>query len=138
MPEHFHILITAKSGTDVMQFLRGFRRSVSGKVRWLIEGGESGFEGILNKYGINPCSFYFKTAGKSEFRFWKETPRVFPMNFWPDIQEKLNYIHYNPVRRGLVAVPEDWPHSSVRSHFFDEETRIKVGILPQDVASHPS
>jgi putative transposase len=26
--------------------------------------------------------------------------------------EKLRYIHRNPVRRGLIAKPEDWPWSS--------------------------
>jgi putative transposase len=24
----------------------------------------------------------------------------------------MDYIHYNPVKHGLVAKPEDWPHSS--------------------------
>jgi len=27
---------------------------------------------------------------------------------------KLNYIHYNPVKIGLVENPEDWPYSSYR------------------------
>ncbi len=30
--------------------------------------------------------------------------------------EKLRYIHRNPVRRGLVAQPEDWPWSSFRHY----------------------
>ena len=25
-------------------------------------------------------------------------------------QEKWDYVRYNPVRRGLVAQPEDWPY----------------------------
>ena len=28
--------------------------------------------------------------------------------------EKLHYMHHNPVKRGLVARAEDWPHSSAR------------------------
>jgi putative transposase len=27
-------------------------------------------------------------------------------------QEKLNYMHNNPVKRGLVSAPGDWPWSS--------------------------
>lgn len=46
------------------------------------------------------------------------------MNFWQmrfwdhiirdevDLQRHLDYIHYNPVKHGWVAKPEDWPHSS--------------------------
>jgi hypothetical protein len=30
--------------------------------------------------------------------------------------EKLRYIHRNPVRRGLVAKPEDWKGSSYRHY----------------------
>ena len=30
--------------------------------------------------------------------------------------EKLRYIHRNPVKRGLVASPEDWPWSSFRQY----------------------
>ena len=30
--------------------------------------------------------------------------------------EKLRYIHRNPVRRGLVAKPEDWKWSSFRHY----------------------
>jgi hypothetical protein len=28
--------------------------------------------------------------------------------------EKLNYMHFNPVKRGLVEKPEDWTWSSCR------------------------
>lgn len=30
------------------------------------------------------------------------------------LQQMIEYIHLNPVRRGLVARPEDWPWSSAR------------------------
>ena len=29
-----------------------------------------------------------------------------------DFQVRLDYIHYNPVKHGLVACPADWPHST--------------------------
>ena len=29
-----------------------------------------------------------------------------------DVHEKIGYIHDNPVWRGLVRNPEDWPYSS--------------------------
>jgi REP element-mobilizing transposase RayT len=133
MPEHFHILITAHSGVRISKFLHGFRRSISGKIRRLIESEANRWHNIFIQNGVETNAFYVKTAGKSEFRFWKEKPHVFAMNFWPDIEEKLNYIHNNPVRRGLVGAPEDWPHSSIRNHMFDDTTRIAIGIRPQDV-----
>jgi len=50
----------------------------------------------------------------------RSTPRPFWQRRYYDFNvfsrdkhiEKLKYIHRNPVRRGLVAKPEDWPWSS--------------------------
>ena len=40
---------------------------------------------------------------------------LLPLNVWSEEKrfEKLRYMHRNPVRRGLVAKPEDWPWSSI-------------------------
>jgi putative transposase len=47
-----------------------------------------------------------------------------PMKFWQkrfydhiirdetDLHHHFDYIHFNPVKHGLVTKPEDWPHSS--------------------------
>jgi putative transposase len=42
--------------------------------------------------------------------------------------EKLQYIHANPVKRGLVEKPEDWVWSSYRYYQTGEQGRVKVGI----------
>jgi putative transposase len=47
-------------------------------------------------------------------RFWKERPRVLPVYSEAVLWTKIDYLHANPVRAGLVAGPEDWPHSSFR------------------------
>jgi putative transposase len=40
--------------------------------------------------------------------------------------EKLNYMHYNPVARGLVAEPEDWPWSSFRHYATGEIGTVEI------------
>ncbi len=40
--------------------------------------------------------------------------------------EKIKYMHRNPVTRGLVANPEDWPHSSYRHYLLNEPTKIQI------------
>jgi putative transposase len=51
-------------------------------------------------------------AAKGEQAVWQR-------RFWEhlirdekDFAAHLDYIHYNPVRHGLVAAPRDWPHST--------------------------
>ncbi len=49
-------------------------------------------------------------------QFWQ--PRYYDFNVFTARKrlEKLRYMHRNPVTRGLVAQPEDWPYSSHRHY----------------------
>ena len=47
-----------------------------------------------------------------------------------ELPEKINYIHLNPVRRGLVAKPEQWRWSSASWY-----TPQRTGLVPIDPIS---
>ena len=55
--------------------------------------------------------------GQASYRFWQRGGG-YDRNLWSpeEIHEKIHYIHANPVRRGLVVRPEDWPWSSVHDY----------------------
>jgi len=102
MPEHFHLLMSEPAkGTpsSVMQVLkqrvaqklrrRPRRRTHSGQLRLWQESPPAGPRAFWQR------RFY-------DFNVWSKRKRI----------EKLNYMHKNPVKRGLVACPEDWPWSS--------------------------
>jgi len=40
--------------------------------------------------------------------------------------EKLQYMHMNPVARGLVSTREDWPHSSYRHYSLNESSPVQI------------
>ena len=42
--------------------------------------------------------------------------------------EKLRYIHRNPVKRGLVASPEQWAWSSFRAYAYGERGPVRVNF----------
>ena len=48
--------------------------------------------------------------------FWQA--RYYDFNVWSEHKriEKLNYMHLNPVKRGLVSRPQDWAWSSFRHY----------------------
>ena len=48
--------------------------------------------------------------------FWQAHYYDFNISTHEKFVEKLRYIHRNPVRRGLVAKPEDWKWSSFRHY----------------------
>ncbi|HZD50226.1 MAG TPA: transposase [Silvibacterium sp.] len=43
--------------------------------------------------------------------------------------EKLKYMHRNPVTRGLVERPEDWPWSTYRHYFLNEAAPVRITPL---------
>ncbi len=59
--------------------------------------------------------------GPAEHGFWQ--PRFYDFNVWTHQKrnEKLNYMHMNPVKGGLVTHPSLWAWSSYRSFHPDAE-----------------
>lgn len=55
--------------------------------------------------------------GNAVYKVWKERFRCVALDKEEAVEVKLNYMHYNPVERGLVAAPEEWIWSSY-SHYY--------------------
>jgi putative transposase len=64
-----------------------------------------------------------------EDRFWQA--RYYDFNVFTDDKrvEKLEYMHWNPVRRGLVEKPEEWRWSSYRHYQNDESGRVEIASV---------
>jgi REP element-mobilizing transposase RayT len=66
-------------------------------------------------------------AGKDrERRFWQATQHpvgITSHGFW---KQKMDYIHQNPCRKGLVVRPEDWRFSSARFWLTKEANNVQL------------
>jgi putative transposase len=58
-------------------------------------------------------------AAISQARVKRHERGIWQKRFWEhrirsqtDLARHVNYIHYNPVKHGLVRCPHAWPHSS--------------------------
>jgi putative transposase len=96
MPEHVHLLVNEPEGRPLSTVIQSLKQTVA---RML------GFE--------DP---HFWQRRYYDFNVWSERKRV----------EKLRYIHRNPVKRGLVEKPEDWPWSSFRHYLYGEEGIVEI------------
>ena len=65
-------------------------------------------------------------ALRAEEPFWQA--RYYDFNVWSERKfvEKLRYLHRNPVTRGLVAKPENWPWSSFRHYATGEVGTVEI------------
>jgi hypothetical protein len=59
-------------------------------------------------------------------RIWQR--RFYDFNVWTERKriEKLRYMHRNPVKRGLVAEPDQWTWSSFLAYLYGEPGPVRV------------
>jgi len=55
-------------------------------------------------------------SNNSDFQFWQQHSHPIELNTAAVIEQKLEYIHLNPVDAGFVDVPECWTYSSARDY----------------------
>jgi putative transposase len=73
---------------------------------------------------------FYKHAGKDRARrFWQPTQHpvgIVSNEFW---KQKMDYLHDNPCRKGLVFRPEDWRFSSARYWVTREENDVQLSAV---------
>ena len=126
MPEHFHLLIKpepAESTSRLMQELK--KRTAQRIVSVLTENqGHSWCRKMLTDLRLPPT-----VHTDSRYRVWQR--RFYPYGVYSEKKrlEKLNYMHNNPVKRGLVRSPEEWPWSSFRFYHLNDSSLLSMDKL---------
>ena len=92
MPEHLHIIIDPDEGSPA-DIIKRIKLSFA-------------------YYYRNKHNLYRGQVWQS--RFWDHIIRD-----REDMNRHIDYIHYNPVRHGLVKSPFDWPESLIHRYFED-------------------
>lgn len=81
---------------------------------------KSHFTRSLIKRGI-----HLNKNNRGEYDLWQRRYWEHVIRDDKDYENHVNYIHYNPVKHGLVRKVRDWPYSSF--HRF-----VRLNILPVD------
>jgi len=111
MPEHVHLLLSEPKKRDLSIVIQVLKQRVSRRLRRRIRA----------RTFARQLRLWHDTSSSSYRNFWQR--RFYDFNVWSRKKrtEKLNYMHMNPVKRGLVADPKLWPWSSYRFYQYREE-----------------
>jgi len=111
MSNHIHLLANSENG-DLSGFIRDFKRFTSQKFFEImdsdIESRRDWMKMVVEyhgRYKINQTRQIWTHENHAEL--------IYGQNF---LEQKLAYIHENPVRAGIVAKPEDYLYSSARNY----------------------
>jgi putative transposase len=114
MTNHVHIIIAKADTFSMSEIMRDFKKYTSNK--------------ILTEIELNPQEsrkrwmlWLFKSAGEknprnTNFQFWQQDnhpEELFSNKF---MNQKLDYIHLNPVRAGIVEEPHHYLYSNARDY----------------------
>lgn len=108
MPEHLHAVI--RMAADDADYAKLWRTVKSNFTQRLLQHGLPLQRNARGEYDL------------WQRRFWEHTIRDDR-----DLQAHVDYIHFNPVKHGLVKYVLDWPYSSFHHY-------VRQGLLPEDWA----
>jgi putative transposase len=120
MPEHVHLLVLPTSEARIDEFLSHVKRPTSYRLK---ESLKRSHDDLLRELTT------LERPGKLAFRFWQEGPG-YDRNLQNEkaILQAIEYVHLNPVRRGLVTKACDWKWSS--ANWYESNRKAIDSDLP--------
>jgi putative transposase len=125
MPTHLHAILWPEIGISLSDVTRDFKRFTSREI-----------SREANRQRATEFIEVFKQARNenraqdvSTFQVWQEGSHpeaIFTEKF---ARQKMDYIHMNPVRAGLVEIATEWPYSSAKAYILGEETFPPTDLL---------
>jgi len=125
MPSHLHAILWPETGISLSDVTRDFKRFTSREI-----------SREANRQIATEFIKVFKKARSenraqktSSYQVWQEGSHpeaIFTEKF---ARQKIDYIHLNPVRAGLVKTAVEFPYSSAKAYYLDEDTYPPTDML---------
>jgi putative transposase len=121
MPEHVHLLVVPEYPRPAIdEYLALAKQPFSKFVKGVLLETRSS---LIDQLMVE------ERPGKTCFRFWQEGPGYDRNIYSPSCVEScIDYIHQNPVRRGLVKRAVEWRWSSASWYLLDPPRRQFPGL----------
>jgi REP element-mobilizing transposase RayT len=124
MTSHIHLITSSREGYKLQETIRDMKKFTSKQLINLIKTiPESWREWMLNKFEDEAN----RTKRGQDYIVWQEgyhAKQIVTNNF---LDQKLNYIHENPVKAGFVSKAVDYIYSSARNY------SAEIGVIEVDL-----
>jgi len=122
MPNHVHLLTwPVEEQPRIADYLKWIKRSSSASIKNDLSKAKSS---LLRRLTVQ------EATKQPVFRFWEKGPGYDRnLNQPGTVQASIDYLHRNPVRRGLVTESRRWKWSSAR--FYESDGQLQEPELPK-------
>ncbi len=126
MTNHIHLIISTREGYDLADIIRDMKKYTSKQLIKAIrenpkESRKKWMLGIFHKAGES-------NSNNKYYQFWRQDNRPIEIYSNAAIDQKLNYLHNNPVKAGFVENPEDYVYSSAKD-YAGEKSLLDIEFL---------
>ena len=123
MPDYFHLLLFLPEDRKLADFLRDFKSFTAKEILDILKVENPS---LLEQFRIATAR---RTRKEPLYRIFQEDNFVFNIYSPPKLDQKLSYIHKNPVEAALVREEKDWPYSSWRDYNGKGQRCVPVEFL---------
>lgn len=126
MTNHVHLIISSNTN-KLEEIVRDLKKYTSKQIIKAIQENntESRKEWMLNIFSFTGQN----NSNNTNYQFWKQDYQPIELNSNEKLQQRLNYLHENPVRSGLVWEPWHYKYSSAIDYYTNEHGLLKVEHL---------
>ncbi len=123
MSNHIHLIVNCNEPFKLINVIRDFKKFTSKKIiEQILNESESRREWMLNQFNKE------KTDKHKNYKFWEAGNNAIELVSVHFTWNKINYIHDNPVRAGLVEKQYHWIYSSA-TNYYRKNSLLHVELL---------
>lgn len=123
MPNHVHMVVQSLNQGDLSQFMKTWKALTA---RVIIKYAETYDTELLSKFQESANRYDSSLGGRQEHQVWAPRFDDVQLRTSKVLKTKVNYIHDNPVRKGIVESSEEFKYSSASWYDSEKDTFVTL------------
>jgi len=119
MTNHIHLIVQAREGYSLSKIIGSFKQFTTKEILVLLQNDR-------RKYIIRILENSFSKKEGYENQIWQRENYPELIESEKFLQQKVEYIHNNPVIKGYVDEPQHYIFSSARNRYLDDNSIIEL------------
>ncbi|MET3731658.1 REP-associated tyrosine transposase [Moheibacter stercoris] len=126
MTSHIHLILSSE-GNEIQNIIRDFKKHTNKKfIEEINSVSESRRVWLLNKFSYEAR----RTNRADHYKIWQDGFHPILLDNYKKIEQRIHYIHYNPIAAGFVYHERDWKNSSYSSYEEGNREISNVKVSP--------
>jgi REP element-mobilizing transposase RayT len=125
MPSHLHLIISTK-GEPLSNILRDFKKFTAKELVKVIDRIHESRKGWLLDFFMDVANGLNRVA---DYKVWQDGNHPLLLSTNQMLQQKLDYLHDNPVVAEIVDEPEEYRYSSARDYYTKKKGPLEIVFI---------